>query len=317
MEYILNKTPIRTTNNFKINDFKIDLDIIKTKFKDFKTKNISINTRIENNFESRIGLLEEKYLYVDVFNDNEVGYLEYDFDNDYLTSLINVNANDLIIIFKGDNAFLNTNIVINKAKTVSIINLTSKDSKSFISIENKTNSIVNFIELGGKIKVSNYYSIINNENGINTFNSIYIGKEDEVLDLNYYIGFNNKNTKGSINVEGVLLDNARKSFKGTIDFYEGSKGSSGDELENVVLLSDNAISRSLPMLLCHEEDVSGSHSVSKGKIDEDKLFYLMSRGLSEKDSKKMIILSNFNKILDNIIDINLKNELIEEITKRL
>ena len=172
MEYILNKTPIRTTNNFKINDFKIDLDIIKTKFKDFKTKNISINTRIENNFESRIGLLEEKYLFVDVFNDKEIGYLEYDFDNDYLTSLINVNANDLIIIFKGDNAFLNTNIVINKAKTVSIINLTSKDSKSFISIENKTNSIVNFIELGGKIKVSNYYSIINNENGINTFNSI-------------------------------------------------------------------------------------------------------------------------------------------------
>ena len=124
MEYILNKTPIRTTNNFKINDFKIDLDIIKTKFKDFKTKNISINTRIENNFESRIGLLEEKYLFVDVFNDKEIGYLEYDFDNDYLTSLINVNANDLIIIFKGDNAFLNTNIVINKAKTVSIINLT-------------------------------------------------------------------------------------------------------------------------------------------------------------------------------------------------
>lgn len=317
MEYILNKTPIRTTNNFKVNDLKLDLDIIKTKFKDFKTKNVNINTRIENDFESKIGLLEEKYLFVDVFNNNEVGYLEYDFDNDYLTSLINVNASNLIIIFKGDNAFLNTKIVINKAKSVSIVNLTSKDSKSFISIENNTNSIVNFIELGGKIKVSNYYSVINEENSINTFNSIYLGKEDEVLDLNYYIGFNNKNTKGSINVEGVLLDNAHKSFKGTIDFYEGSKGSSGDELENVVLLSDKVISRSLPMLLCHEEDVSGTHAVSKGKIDEEKLFYLMSRGLSEKESKIMIILSNFNKILDNIPDINLKNEIINEISKRL
>ena len=187
MEYILNKTPIRTTNNFKVNDLKLDLDIIKTKFKDFKTKNVNINTRIENNFESKIGLLEDKYLFVDVFNNNEVGYLEYDFDNDYLTSLINVNASNLIIIFKGDNAFLNTKIVINKAKSVSIVNLTSKDSKSFISIENNTNSIVNFIELGGKIKVSNYYSVINEENSINTFNSIYLGKEDEVLDLNYYI----------------------------------------------------------------------------------------------------------------------------------
>ena len=93
MEYILNKTPIRTTNNFKINDFKIDLDIIKTKFKDFKTKNISINTRIENNFESRIGLLEEKYLYVDVFNDNEVGYF-HDPDDPYfkITSAIEKNV---------------------------------------------------------------------------------------------------------------------------------------------------------------------------------------------------------------------------------
>ena len=93
MEYILNKTPIRTTNNFKINDFKIDLDIIKTKFKDFKTKNISINTRIEKNFESRIGLQDDKYLYVDVFNDNEVGYLEYDFDYMDYTNFIRCLSN--------------------------------------------------------------------------------------------------------------------------------------------------------------------------------------------------------------------------------
>ena len=57
MEYILNKSPIWTTNNFKVNDFKIDLDIVETKFKDFKYKNLDIKTEIRNNLESKVGQL--------------------------------------------------------------------------------------------------------------------------------------------------------------------------------------------------------------------------------------------------------------------
>ena len=318
MEYILNKSPIRTTNNFKVNDFKIDLDIKETEFNSFEYKNIDIKTDIKDNLDSKIGLPASKYLYVECTG-NDLGYLTYNFDNNYLVSEIHINS-DMIIIFKGDNAFLNTKIVIdsNKDNNITIINLTGKESKTFISIENTVEknikSTVNFIELGGIVKVSNYYSI---NNGENYFNSLYLGKDNDKLDLNYYIGHNNKNTISNINVQGSLLDNAYKSFKGTIDFYEGSSKSIGKEIENCILLSDDAVSRSLPMLLCHEEDVEGAHGVSTGKIDEEKLFYLMSRGINEKESKKLIINANYNLVIDNIPDNEIKELIREEINKKL
>lgn len=318
MEYILNKSPIRTTNNFKVNDFKIDLDIKETDFNSFEYKNIEIKTEIRNNLESKIGLPASKYLYVECIG-NDLGYLTYNFDNNYLASEIHINS-DMIIIFKGDNAFLNTKIVIdsNKDNNITIINLTSKDSKSFISIENTVDkgikSTVNFIELGGIVKVSNYYSI---NNGENYFNSLYLGKNTDKIDMNYYMGLNEKNSISNINVQGSLTDKSYKSFKGTIDFYEGSSKSIGKEIENCILLSEEAISRSLPVLLCHEEDVEGAHGVSTGKIDDDKLFYLMSRGISEKESKKLIINANYNTIIDNIPDEEvkdiIKNKINEEI----
>lgn len=318
MEYILNKSPIRTTNNFKVNDFKIDLDIKETDFNSFEYKNIEIKTEIRNNLESKIGLPASKYLYVECIG-NDLGYLTYNFDNNYLASEIHINS-DMIIIFKGDNAFLNTKIVIdsNKDNNITIINLTSKDSKSFISIENTVDkgikSTINFIELGGIVKVSNYYSI---NNGENYFNSLYLGKNTDKIDMNYYMGLNEKNSISNINVQGSLSDKSYKSFKGTIDFYEGSSKSIGKEIENCILLSEEAISRSLPVLLCHEEDVEGAHGVSTGKIDEDKLFYLMSRGISEKESKKLIINANYNTIIDNIPDEKvkdiIKNKINEEI----
>lgn len=317
MEYILNKTPIRTSNNFKVNDFKIDLDIKETEFNDFIiSEDVDVKTSIKNNLESKIGLPSNKYLNLRLKTDiSKPIFITYDFnDNNYLASQINIDIskkNNYIIIFKSNKeSFLNTKIVINSKKdsisNISIINMLDSESKSFISIENNVEenaeSTVNFIELGGKVKVSNYYSMINGESGENYFNSLYLGSNDDKLDLNYYIGNNNKKTISNIKLEGTLKDNSYKSFKGTIDFYEGSTKSIGEENENCILLSDNATSRSLPMLLCHEEDVVGAHGVSTGKIDEEKLFYLMSRGIEEKEAKRLIVNANYNVIIDNIPD---------------
>ena len=329
MEYILNKTPLRTSNNFKINDFKIDLDIKETKFNDYKC-NVETKTSIKDNLESKIGLPSNKYFNVDVKSDKENILIEYDFDkNNYLASQINIDINDnnnYIIIFRSKTeSLLNTKVVINSNKdtisNISIINLLSNDSRSFISIENNsdTNSktTVNYVELGGKLKVSNYYSMLNGEGSENYFNALYLGSEEDKIDMNYYLGNNNKNTIGNINVVGSLSGDSYKSFKGTIDFYEGSSKSVGEENENCILLSDTATSRSLPMLLCHEEDVVGAHGVSTGKIDEEKLFYLMSRGIEEKDAKRLIINANYNTVIDNIPDENTKDLLRRVINERI
>ena len=71
------------------------------------------------------------------------------------------------------------------------------------------------------------------------------------------------------------------------------------------------------MLLCGEEDVEGNHSFAAGKIDENQLFYIMSRGFNYKEAMKLIVKAKFNKILESIDVQHLKKEIINEIDERL
>ncbi len=135
--------------------------------------------------------------------------------------------------------------------------------------------------------------------------------------MNYIAEVRGQKNVVNIDVQGALSENAKKHFKGTIDFKQGCKKSVGDENESCMLLSDTAKSISLPMLLCSEEDVEGNHSSSAGKIDEKELFYVMTRGFSQKDAMKLMVKAKFNKILENIPNQKLKEDILNEIDMRL
>lgn len=146
---------------------------------------------------------------------------------------------------------------------------------------------------------------------------IYLGREDQVLDLNYIGELRGKKSEIKIEAQGALKDTAKKHFKGTIDFKKGSKKAKGNENEFCMLLSDTAKSISLPMLLCSEEEVEGNHSSAAGKLDNKALFYMMSRGFDKKAAMKLAVKARFNEIIQKILDEALKNEVLYEIDERL
>ena len=332
MKYILNEIPIKTTNNFNINNLKIELNLPNNlEFKEFKTKNIELKYNIINSFNSKVGLNFNKALDITIDIKDKIDEnieLLYEFsNNDTLIDNININFHEnskanIIMIFKSidnGNHFHhlkeNLNVSNNSNGTITIVNLLNQNSTSILAIENniKNNSKIthNLIDIGGNIKINNIYSVTNKYSE-NYLNNIYVGIND-IIDMNYNYINNDINSTNIIESQGVLDNKSTKKFRGTIDFIKDSKKSIGKENENCILLSDNAISSSVPILLCGEEDVIGNHSISSGKIDDDKLFYLMSRGLNINEAKKLIIFSNFNKIISNIPDDNLKNEIIEKI----
>ena len=145
---------------------------------------------------------------------------------------------------------------------------------------------------------------------------MYIGNNSNILDMNYNFDIKANNSKSIMKVEGALFDKSKKNFRGTIDFKEGSSKSIGEENENCVLFSDTSLSRSLPMLLCHEEDVVGSHGVSSGKVSKDKLFYLMSRGLDKKEASKLIVSANFSTIINELPD-SIREDINNIINERI
>ena len=317
MKYILNETPIRTSNNFKINDITLDLNIEEKELSKINVKGEYKET-IKENFNSRINLKHNKYRCIDIEASKNIE-ITTELETNYLVDQININIRDnsnILIKYTG-NGFSNSKLCINASKyskaNITVINMLSKDSISLISFENSIDESsdinINFIDLGGKVRVSNYYSVLE-RNSNNSFNNLYIGRDSDRIDMNYYMVNKGEKSNSNIEIAGALFDQSNKSFKGTIDFLEGSKNAIGYENENCLLFSDTSISKSLPMLLCHEEDVSGTHSVSTGKVDEDKLFYLTSKGIDEEEAKRLIMLGNFNKVLERV---NNKEEIINYI----
>lgn len=106
----------------------------------------------------------------------------------------------------------------------------------------------------------------------------YLGRGGQKIDMNYAANHRGTESKSLIRVTGVLRDEAFKLFRGTIDFKTGSSDSEGEETEDVLLLSDDAVNQTIPLILCGEEKVQGNHGATIGKLDEDMLFYLGTRG---------------------------------------
>ena len=342
----VNDTPVRTARNFKINNIEVELDLPE-KIAEFKNVEIIndksiIDSEISNTpLTYGTGKILEELNYetanskirIQTSNKKENIRIRYNFDDNNLNLInqIEIIANgdtNVIIEYKSQtsqkclhNGIIRTIANENAKLNVTIVNLLNEESDNFEAIENKLekNSKVNYtiIDIGGKTSVSNYYSNVIGENADNDLKSIYLGIGEQRKDINYIAELRGTKTNIDIDVQGALKDEAKKNFKGTIDFKKGSKKAKGNENEYCMLLSDKAKSIALPMLLCTEEDVEGNHSTASGKVDEKQLFYIMTRGISYKEAVKLIVKSKFNKIIERISDEDLKEEVLSEIDKRL
>ena len=341
----LNETPVRTSRNFLINNIKLENVVIPEKLEMFQnvmvTGTESFNKDI-NKQHLNYGLSEE--LEENVFykansqiainvkeNDNIKVTYDFDDDNLQLVNQIDICATgneNIIIEYKSSTnkeCFHNGVIKVfakeNAKLNITVINLLNSNSEHFEAMENilEDNSDLNYtiIDIGGKNSIQNYYSNIIGKSAKNDLKTIYLGSENQIKDINYIAELRGQKSFVDIDVQGALKENAKKNFKGTIDFKKGCKKAKGNENEFCMLLSEKAKSLALPMLLCTEDDVEGNHSTASGKVDKEQLFYIMTRGLSYKEAVKLIVRANFNKTIERILDEEVKQNIIKEIDERL
>ncbi|MCI6451935.1 MULTISPECIES: SufD family Fe-S cluster assembly protein [Hungatella] len=116
----------------------------------------------------------------------------------------------------------------------------------------------------------------------------YLGRGNQRFDMNYTADHRGERSSSRILAGGVLRDRAFKLFRGTIDFKSGAVGAEGEEKEDVLLFGDDVVNQTIPLILCAEEDVLGSHGATIGRLDEELLFYLCSRGMSREEAEAMI-----------------------------
>ena len=141
----------------------------------------------------------------------------------------------------------------------------------------------------------------------------YIVPEQGRLDLSYVIPQLGKRTDSETTLQGALYEGAEKTLRATIDFKNGASGSTGSENEDVLLFGDNVMNRTVPLILCTEEDVQGSHGATIGRIDEEMLFYLESRGLSAETAALMMRNARVEVVLQKILDGRIASKVLGEL----
>lgn len=115
----------------------------------------------------------------------------------------------------------------------------------------------------------------------------YLGHGRQERDFNYTLRHRGVATKSSMDANGVLSGESEKTLRGTIDLVHGCKGATGQETETVLLVDDRTSNRTVPVILCGEDDVTGNHGATIGHVRPKQLFYLQSRGLSAEASERL------------------------------
>lgn len=216
-----------------------------------------------------------------------------------------------------------TRIIARRGSTVKLIKvqqLKSTDQffdQNFSIVEEGGSIEVVDVQLGSGFSGLSHDSVLAGRHSRSSIKSLYYGETNSLMDLSYTMRHRGAHSESVILSKGALDGDAKKVFRGNLIFETGSRKSVGREKEVVVLLSENVKTDSIPALLCSEDDVIGEHAASIGQVDQEKLFYLMTRGLSIIEAKKLVVKAAFDEILLEIDDLSLRNQLMDALDGRL
>ena len=154
--------------------------------------------------------------------------------------------------------------------------------------------------LGGAYTRSRLESVMNEPGASSENAEVVFGAGTQRFDNVSNITHIGPNTSGHAISKAVVKDKARSLFKGMIRIEKDAKNSRAYLAEHGMILSKDALADAIPGLEISTNEVKATHSASVAQINEEEMFYLMSRGISENDAKKLIIVGFFEPLVERI-----------------
>ena len=130
-------------------------------------------------------------------------------------------------------------------------------------------------------------------------NNRYHATHEETLDINHLVRMRGTSTRAQLTESGVLNEAAKKTLRATIDLVRGAKDAQGNEIETVMILGDDVVNKTMPVILCDEDDVAGNHGATIGSVSPEQLDYLAARGLSRQDAEQLFVRALFEDAIIN------------------
>jgi Fe-S cluster assembly protein SufB/Fe-S cluster assembly protein SufD len=154
--------------------------------------------------------------------------------------------------------------------------------------------------LGGAYTRSRLESVMNEAGASSENVEVVFGNGTQRFDTVSNITHIGPNTSGHAISKGVVKEKSRSLFKGMIRIEKDAKNSRAYLAEHGMILSKDALADAIPGLEISTNEVKATHSASVAQINEEEIFYLTSRGLSENDAKKLIIVGFFEPLVERI-----------------
>ncbi|MFD0897702.1 Fe-S cluster assembly protein SufD [Loigolactobacillus binensis] len=126
-----------------------------------------------------------------------------------------------------------------------------------------------------------------------------------------------QHTIGHILQHGVILETSSLIFNGVGHIVKGARGSDSQQESRVLMLSTHARGDANPILLIDENDVTAGHAASVGRVDQEQMYYLMSRGIDKKRAERLVIRGFLGNVLTEIPAKRVRDQLTATIERKL
>lgn len=165
-------------------------------------------------------------------------------------------------------------------------------------------------EVNDSITESNTNILLQEEYASGTTKTVAITNEHQEANFTQLVEHKAKDTEGYIENYGVANNNSALIFEGIGKINKDMKRSVARQSNRGIVLGEKSRLDANPLLLIDEFDVVASHGAAIGKMDEEQLYYLMSRGLTLKNAERLIISGFLSPVLNKLSTDLLKEDFI-------
>lgn len=319
--HIIEKKLSEEMKDLTINDAtNVEKEFVKY-YESESVKSISSDSYLYNLEEATSGLLirvKRNKVYSDTlhvfyvqedgeFNQNTMIILEENSEFKYFEYLVNTteaSINFVSNVFVMENARINYS-GISKYTEKAMVSVTRNAFVKRYGFANYSIAEVNDSATDSRTNI-----ILQEEYASGTTKTVAITNKEQEAKFVQLVEHKAKDTEGYIENYGVANNNSVLVFEGIGKIHKNMKRSKARQSNKGIVLGVNSRLDANPLLLIDEFDVIASHGAAIGKMDDEQLYYLMSRGLTLKNAERLIISGFLSPVLEKLTTNQLKEDFI-------
>jgi Fe-S cluster assembly protein SufD len=173
------------------------------------------------------------------------------------------------------------------------------------------------VQLGSKFARAQVESVLTGEGSFSEMLGLYFADSDQHFAQRTLQSHAVPNTTSDLLYKGALKEVSRSEYSGLIKVAKGAQGTDAYQANRNIVLSEQAVARSIPQLEIEANEVRCTHGATVSPVEEEHIFYLMSRGIDRVTAQKLVVFGFFGDVLDRIRVPELREELAQAIATKV